>query len=229
MTTHRIISVLFITAVIGSTARTQDCTLFFPADEGTVIESEHYDKKDKLTGSTMQEIISKEVSGNSSVWTIRSTIKDENGEGLMESEMSFECRDGVFYYDMNNYLKGESMSALESMEFTIEGDNLEFPPDMKEGDILKDGQVRLTVDQMPVMNTTTTIMNRKVEAIEEVTTPAGTFECYKISYDIETKMMMTLRASGIEWIAKDVGVVRSESYNKKGKLTGYTVLSRLEK
>jgi hypothetical protein len=67
-----------------------------------------------------------------------------------------------------------------------------------------------------------------VDAIEDVTTPAGTFNCVKISYDIETKTFMTMRASGIEWYAKDVGVVRSESYNGKGKLTGYSVLNDIK-
>ena len=220
---------LIILCITYTATRAQDCTLFFPADKGTIIESEHFDSKGKLTGSTMQEVISSEVSGNSSIWTLQNTIKDSEGEALMESEMTFECRDGVFYYDMNNYISGESMAALESMEFRIEGDNLEFPPGMKEGDILKDGQIRLIIEQMPALSTTTTILNRKVEAVENITTKAGTFKCFKISYDIETKALMTFRASGIEWISEDVGIVRSESYNKKGKLTGYTELSRLEK
>ena len=226
---NRVLLSVLITGILGITAKAQDCRLFFPAEEGTILETEHFDQKGKLTGSTVQEVVRKEVSGNSGVWTIKNVIKDNKGETLMDSEMSFECRDGVFYYDMNNYLKGESMAALESMEFRIEGDNLEFPPGMKEGDVLKDGQIRLMVDQMPAMNTTTTIMNRKVEAIEEITTAAGTFQCFKISYDIETKMLMTFRASAVEWIAEDVGLVRSESYNKKGKLTGYSELKSISK
>lgn len=218
-----------ILSIVSMTTQAQDCTLFFPADEGTILESEHFDRKGKLTGSTQQEVISKKISGNSGIWTIMNTIMDAEGEALMESEMTFECREGVFYFDMNNYLNTESMAAMEEMDFRIEGDNLEFPPGMKEGDVLKDGQVRLIMGQMPALNTTTSIKNRKVEAVEEITTGAGTFKCFKISYDIETKALMTFRASGIEWLSEDVGIVRSESYNKKGKLTGYTVLSKLEK
>jgi len=214
---------------VGLKGNAQDCTLYFPADEGAVLELEHFDNKGKLAGSTLQKIVRKETSGSSMFLTVQNTIKDSKGEELMDTEMTFECRDGVFYFDMNNYLSGESMAAFESLEFKIEGDNLEFPPGIKEGDVLKDGQIRMIVEQMPALNTTTTIMNRTVEAVETVSTGAGTFECFKISYDIETKAMMTFRAKGIEWIAKDVGLVRSENYNKKGKLTGYTELSRLEK
>ena len=75
----------------------------------------------------------------------------------------------------------------------------------------------------------TTIYNRKVEAEEEISTKAGTFKCFKISYDILTDAMIDIKGSAIEWIAKDVGAVRTESYNKKGKLTGYSELVKLEK
>ena len=215
-------NLIFLTSLVimavGLQGHAQDCTLYFPADEGAVIELEHFDNKGKLTGSTVQKIIRKETSGNSTFLTVQNTIKDNKGEELMDTEMTFECKDGVFYFDMNNYLSGESMAAFESMELRIEGDNLEFPPGMKEGDVLKDGQIRMIIDQMPALNTTTTIMNRTVEAVEKISTGAGTFECFKISYDIETKAMMTFRAMGIEWIAKDVGLVRSENYNKKGVL-----------
>jgi len=37
---------------------------------------------------------------------------------------------------------------------------------------------------------------------------------------------MTSQMAVVEWIAPKVGIVRSESYNKNGKLNGHTVLSR---
>jgi hypothetical protein len=64
-----------------------------------------------------------------------------------------------------------------------------------------------------------------VEALENMTTPAGTFKCYKIASTIETKSMISITTHTVEWMAKDVGVVRSENYNKKGKLTSYMVLT----
>ena len=80
-----------------------------------------------------------------------------------------------------------------------------------------------------MMNMTTTVHNRKVEAVERVTTEAGTFECFKVSYDVMTDAMIDIRTKGIEWIAKDVGAVRTETYNKNGKLTGYSELIKIEK
>jgi hypothetical protein len=78
------------------------------------------------------------------------------------------------------------------------------------------------------MTMTVKVYNRKVEAIENITTPAGSFECSKITYNIDTKVGLSVKLTGIEWVSKNVGVVRSESYNTKGKLQGYTLLTSLK-
>ena len=71
------------------------------------------------------------------------------------------------------------------------------------------------------------IIDRKVEAMETITTPAGTFETYKItSKSIMKNQMgisMTFEFDNVEWLAKEVGVVKSESF-RKGKSNGYTLL-----
>jgi hypothetical protein len=64
---------------------------------------------------------------------------------------------------------------------------------------------------------------------ESITTPAGTYDCYKITSDIATQtqmgIKMNINVSSIEWITSKLGVVKSESYNKNDKLMGYTILS----
>ena len=207
----------------------QDCTFFYPLEEGTLIELKHYDQKSKLSGSTRQEIVDKQTSGGAIQLTIKSTFFDNKGKEMMTSDLTMACKDGVFTFDMDQYLNDEMLSGMKDIDFRIEGDNLEFPASMSPGDELKEGIIRLIVPEMAMMNMSTRVYNRKVEAIENITTEAGTFECYKISYDVFTDAMIDINTKGIEWIARDVGVVRSEMYNKNGKLTGYSELVRLEK
>lgn len=78
------------------------------------------------------------------------------------------------------------------------------------------------------MTITVNIINRKVEGTEEITTPAGTFSCVKISYDVVVKSIMKISSKVIDWYAKDVGVVRSENYRSNGKLTGYSIMTDLK-
>jgi hypothetical protein len=207
----------------------QNCTFFYPVEKGTIIELQHFDNKARLSGTTRQEIMDKQIQDGAITLTVKNTFFDKKGEELMTSDLAMECRDGVFTFNMDQYLNEEMLSGMKDMEFTIEGDNLEFPSSMSVGEKLRDGTIKLLVKGMPMMNMSTTIYNRKVEAIEKVTTKAGTFECYKISYDILTDAIIDIQSSAIEWIARDVGAVRTESYDKNGKLTGYSELVRLEK
>lgn len=81
-----------------------------------------------------------------------------------------------------------------------------------------------------MMNMSTTIKNRKVEAIENVTTPAGTFKCFKISYDIVTDTFLKkVTSKAVQWYSENVGMVRTESYGQNGKLDSYSVLTGIQK
>ena len=53
---------------------------------------------------------------------------------------------------------------------------------------------------------------------EEIKVPAGTYDTYKINSIIKFDAMITRETKNTEWIAKNVGVVRTEQYDKNGKL-----------
>ena len=83
---------------------------------------------------------------------------------------------------------------------------------------------------MQVVTVTMDITNRKILGNETITTSAGTFVCKKVSYDFESKIgFIKVKGSGIEWHSEDKAIVKSESYNKKGKLTGSQELTKIIK
>jgi hypothetical protein len=41
-------------------------------------------------------------------------------------------------------------------------------------------------------------------------------------------MMVRMKNNSKEWYAENVGMVRSETYNKRGKLMGYSELTKME-
>jgi hypothetical protein len=209
----------------------QDCPMYYPAKENTQMEYKQYDKKGGLSGSSVQKITGIKKSAGSTEVAISSESFDAKGKSLGTANLKARCEGGVFFIDMSNYLNQQSTDAYKDMEMSVEGGSLEMPSGMKAGDALKDGDLKMSFSSggMTVMNMSVSITNRKVEAVENLTTPAGTFECYKISYDIATKMMgINVKMKGIEWYAKNVGMVKSETYNKDAKLQGSTVLSALK-
>ncbi len=208
----------------------QDCPMYYPDKENTQMEYKQYDKKGGLSGSSIQKITSIKHTAGSTEVAVSAESFDAKGKSLGTANLKARCEGGVFYVDMSNYLGPQSTDAYKDMEMSVEGGNLEMPSGMKAGDVLKDGDLKMSFSSggMTVMNMAVSITNRKVEAIENLTTPAGTFECYKISYDISTKMMITVKMKGVEWYAQKVGMIKSESYSKDGKLQGSTVLNSLK-
>jgi hypothetical protein len=210
----------------------QDCVFFYPDVEGAKIELTHYDDKGKVIGISRQEVVKVERAGSNIKALIKSEYYDDKNESVFQSEMEFRCEGGVFYVDMDNYLNEQSLASFKDAEMEIKGDNLDYPSGMKVGDVLGNGSVTMSFSSagMSMMNMTTTVKNRKVEAIEDITTSAGTFKCYKISYDVETKTFIkTITAKAIQWFSEDAGMVKTESYDQKGRLTGSTVLTALHK
>ncbi len=224
------IFILFLFCLFSNSIKAQNCNFYYPSKVGTVLEYNHYDKKGKLTGTSEQKVTDIKNTANGMVAEIALKSKDKKGQELFDQNMSVKCENGIFYFSMDNYLNESSMQAYKDMDVSVKGDDLQIPADLKPGEELNNGSVTMTVENngMKLMTMTVTISNRKVDALEKVTTPAGTFNCYKISYDATTKMMITIHTKGVEWYAKDVGLVKSESYMSNGKLAGSTVLTSLK-
>jgi len=228
----KIRSILFIALglFMSLSVFAQDCKLYFPENIGTVREMTNYDKKDKVTGRVVQTILDKDVNGQNISLSVETVIYDDKDNEFSRSSIEVGCENGVFKIDMSDYLS-EMLEAYQTMEVELQGDNLQFPGKISVGDELPDGNMNIQVSNsgITMVNMDVIIKNRKVLAKEKVTTDAGTFDCYKISYETDAKTrMMTVTTQGVEWIAEGVGVIRSESYNKRGKMTGYSLLTRLE-
>ena len=228
------VKILLLTGVflLGTTNLfSQECVFYSPVEKGTVVKYSNYDKKDKLTGTSTQTVIDNYVKEGVQTVKLRNEYQDVEMDSAFVSELEMKCKDGKYYVDMESYIGESMLTPYSDMETTFEVKNMTLPAELKAGDVLDNGRVTVTISNngMKIMTISVNISNRKVEAKEDITTPAGTFECYKISYDISTKMIITIKASTVEWYAKNIGVIRSESYNKKGKLTGYTVLTGFQK
>ena len=69
---------------------------------------------------------------------------------------------------------------------------------------------------------------------EKVSSDAGSWEAYMITYDAQMKIKMA--GIGIpkvmkttEWFVPDFGVVKTETFSKKGKKLGSSLLTKLKK
>ena len=115
------------------------------------------------------------------------------------------------------------------MSADVTGDELDLPSDLSVGQTLKDVtyNVKVSMGTLTLMNRTYTVKDRKVESQESLTTPAGTFDCYKVTF-VTTGDKGGASKSAI-WYAKDAGMIKTENYKDDGKLLNRQVLVKLVK
>lgn len=206
----------------------QECKIYFPDNVGTVREMKTYDKKNKLNGILRQEILDKTTRGSDIYLKVRSSMYSPDEKETSSMDFDVSCEGGVFKFDMKNFFDPNTLAAYKDMQVEMSGDQLAYPSRIQPGEKLPDGMFQMVVknNNITMVTLTANITDRKVEGIENITTEAGTFNCYKISYNISMKAgFITSNSKAIEWIADGVGLVRSESFDRKGRPSGYSVLT----
>jgi hypothetical protein len=226
-------SISLIIILIGALNAFAQCNEFYQLKEGGEWEMESYNSKGKLTGKSQQKVISFTSQSNGFNAKVHTVISNDKGKESMQGDLDFACSNGTMTIDMRNFINEDQMKAFGNYEFDVEAQNLEIPNSLSIGQSLKDGSIIITATNSPIpMTMTVTITDRKVIGKESVTTPAGTYDCYKITSNstIKTKTVVgvTLNFSAIEWLAPKAAIVKSETYNKNGKLQGYSLLTKLK-
>jgi hypothetical protein len=221
-------SLLLVLAAVFSYAQT-DCEGYLPFEEGLTFEHTHYDAKGKVTSvnsATFMEIKAVDAGFRGTVaYSMSDGKKKESGEG----SYAIECIGGVLKMDLSSMMNPAMTEAYQSMEMTMSGDGLQFPSSLSVGELLPDGLTRIDVASSGVSIVTLTFesKNRKVEAREKITTPAGTYDCFRIREEITYNAMFLNRSYAIVgWYAKGVGLVKQETYDAKGALSSWMELTK---
>ncbi|MFS4418701.1 hypothetical protein [Maribacter sp. 2307ULW6-5] len=223
---------LFCLAATATFAQNQ-CSRFYPMEEGTTFEYTMYDKKGKTEGITNYAVTDVANNADGTTATMDISFTDKKGEMVYETNYSFTCQGNMVTVDYESLMPAQMLEQYAEMdvEMDISGTDLELPNDLAVGQELEDANVSISIG-MGGMNMKSTVdtTNRKVEKQESVTTPAGTFNCFVIYSDNESKAMMVKQNFPSRvWLAEGVGMVKQETYNKKGNLMSSMELTKFSK
>lgn len=226
--------------VIGSSGfiakALENCDSLFPMREGVSYELSNYNAKGKLQSKSAYQILSmSDVDGGKEA-TLHNDVKDEKDKVISSSDFTVRCKGSIFYMDMKRFISPEMTSAYKGMDLQMEGDFLQYPSEMKTGDKLPDGNLKMKVlnQGQAFADMDVKMTNRIVKGTEAVKVPAGAFNATVVEYDFEsaTKMMnMNLPAMKMhvkEWLVPRNGIVRSEVLDKNGKMTSYSELTSMK-
>ena len=212
--------------LIFSIATFAQCNQYYNVKEGTNWTTTNYSAKGKLESKTIQKVTEYSESSNGFEATFEITSVDDKGEQNTLGSSTMRCEDGVIYFDMEDMFPEEQMQSMQGFDMTVDGTNLELPANLKVGETLNDAEINLHISASPMkLNFKVNITDRQVLAKENLKTPAGDFDCFKLSQNVYMKTIGKMEMKTIEWYSEGVGMVKSESYNKKGKMTGYSILT----
>lgn len=226
----KVISTLCI-LFVGISVYAQNCDIYFPMKKGAQMKYEVTDKRNR-TISTLEYLV-KEInqSGNETQATLSTSYKEPKGE-TYQQEFTAICKNGVLSVDYESLFPSSMNESLKEMnvDYDISGKDIEWPADLKVGQTLPDSEMVISISMAGMnMNTSITMTNRKVVGKEALTTPAGTFDCYIVTYDTATKTMgRTMNTSSKIWLSPGTGMVKDEYY-EKDKLENTTLLTMYSK
>ena len=202
------------------------CSEYYPFTQGSVSEVTSYDKKGKVSAVLIYTVA--ESGADKATMSMR--MEDKEGELIADSSYDLTCGSGGIEIDIKSMYSPQLMAQYENMETSITGTEVILPNNMKVGDELPDAEMNVSVAVSGIsMNIEVMMLDRKVVDKESVTTPAGTFDCVVIEYQSKIKMGLERKGSAKQWIAKGVGMVKQEDYNKRGKVTSSTMLTAFTK
>ncbi len=222
---------LFLVTITFAVVTLKAQDIFFPTKEGTVLVYKTFDKKDKETSTVRYTV--KNISNNGGNLDITYLCESlDNKENLVfKEEITIHKKGDVLYLDMSNFINKAAFQQNGEIpaEIQVSGNNMEIPSNPKPGDILPDANVEMAMKMGFVnMKVAADVTNRKVEGIEDITVPAGNFNCYKFSSDVNSVALgMKVKSKTVDWYSKGIGTVKTESYDKNGKLQSHTELVEL--
>ncbi len=169
----------------SSVAMTGNCSSLYLFRKGTKIEAASYDAAGKEV-SRQQSTVS-DVSNDAGRTVATVEMKSSVG-GKDEKTFTgkYSCDGKNLYADLTSLF-----ASMDKKGATVEGDPIIFPINLKEGEQLPEASYAITVNQGGrKMKITSFIKNRNIEGKEKITTSAGTFDCYKITADVEANVEM---------------------------------------
>jgi hypothetical protein len=226
MKTKSLLVLFFLIGIISLTAQ-DNCSKFYPMTEGVSMEYTNYNKKGKVEGISSYKVTETNTVGNTTNATMAINLKDEKGKEIYSTDYKLSCTGNMVTLDYESLLPSDMMNQYGDMDIEISGNDIEIPNDLRVGQNLNDANVTMKIGMSGInMNIAVDMLNRKVEKKESVTTPAGTYDCYVVYSENQSKMMMANQVYPSRvWLAEGLGMVKQETYKKNGDLMSSTLLT----
>jgi hypothetical protein len=224
---------LLLTASNASFA--QDCKSYYYMTNNADVQITIYDEKGTKVGTQNWKVTNVSKDGNGFRSAVNLNFVDGKGQGISKASGVYKCAAGKLMADIRMSLPQDQVQKTTTSEAQLKEAYIEYPSGLTDGMDLPDASFDMEMNTSGLPSTVNfQIKNRKVTGKEKVTSHAGSWDAYKITYDAAMKVKMAgigipMVMKTTEWFVPNFGVVKSETYNKKGKLKGSSLLTGFKK
>lgn len=215
------LSVFLLFLIYSFIKNSNDCSSCYYFKNNSEITFMKYNAKGEKTGKEIA-LVEKIDAGKSGYKLMK---YDKNDAFKEESFATVTCTNDALKigFQIPNEVADNSGSAYYM-----------YPSAMKVGQLLE-GSISFAVKTKVNGKKTDisfSVKDRKVVDTEKVTIPYGTYNCYKIQYNLTVKfkvigIAIPMNLKIIEWFSPGFGVVKTEAYNKDGNLEETSVLTSI--
>jgi hypothetical protein len=219
---------LLLTILSGAIDRSSaECESYFANKPGTVLNLIEYNNKQQETGRTTYTV--KGHSGQTT--TIHVLTIDSKGKQLVNTDYTVTCDGNEIVADQKKIVASTVAANMTdpNVRTEVRGENARTPVSLTVGQELPGNEIDIDVKSSGInMTVKVKTTNRKVAGAESITVPAGTFDCIVVTADTETMALVPKKTKTKSWMAKGIGLVKMETYDKKGKLEKVQILTSVK-
>lgn len=221
---------------------TTNCPHPFGLSTGQQLDYQLLDGKGKPTGSLRYRVVSirtdstgKKKKHLTTTVKLKSGFYDLSNLVLHQQDLTYFCRRDTVYTDGLGEINYEGLKSFRDRLLAPSGTPLAWPNQPNPNTALPTGSALVQVSSQSVViaKVNTTVKARKVLAGPvAVTVPAGTFSCYPVESLRElataARADLVLKNTGrqVDYYAPAFGIVKTEYYDKAGKLLQSRVLTK---
>jgi hypothetical protein len=213
------LKVLVCLAVVlfAAGSKAQECKNLYYLQAGKTIEMTTYSKKGNENGKQLYTISEVTNNNGSTSSTVNSEMFDKNGKSVAKATNKIICNKGVLMMDMKMFIPAQQIEQINNADAKGTVSFLEYPADLKPGDKLKDADFNMDYTANGIAsNISMNMSERSVLAKENVSSPAGSWDAFKITYKSKLKMKVAgiglpINMDVTEWYVPGFGIVKTES------------------
>ena len=211
-----------ILTTLQATAQDFDKSQYCPLTKGIRLEYANFNKKGEPENIYLMEVSRIEGVFEKGELTFEQTFLTCDRKPLIKDNvipMDIKTGDGPTQSAMSG-----AGRIMKIQDYISKGDASSLPAELKVGMTIPDGHIDVQVDNF---KSTIHVFDRKVMDKKEITTEAGTFDCFLIHEKQTTKTVFSKEEIVESWYTKGIGVVKQQVYNHKGVLQRTQVLTNV--